>query len=81
VRQIYLPFYRRKWKDSTTGTNEDRIGHHVLSQFASRTLGSFSRDDLQRFLDEKAAAGLSFSTVDHLRWDLLQIFEMAVAET
>ncbi len=81
VRQIYLPFYRRKWKDSTTGTNEDRIGYHLLSEFSSRTLGSFCRDDLQDFLDEKADASLSFSTVDHLRWDLLQIFEMAVAES
>jgi len=27
-----------------------------------------------------AWAGLSFSTVDHLRWDLKQIFDMAVAE-
>ena len=37
-----------------------------------------TRDDLQRFLDSKAS--LSFSTVDHLRWDLKQLFEMAVAE-
>ncbi len=28
----------------------------------------------------KAQAGLSFSVVDHLRWDLKQIFDMAVAE-
>jgi site-specific recombinase XerC len=35
---------------------------------------------LQFFLKGKADAGLSFSTVDHLRWDLTSIFEMAVAE-
>jgi hypothetical protein len=29
---------------------------------------------------EKTRAGLSFSTVDHLRWDLKQIFDMAIAE-
>jgi integrase len=28
----------------------------------------------------KAGAGLSFSVVDHLRWDLSAIFEMAIAE-
>jgi integrase len=33
---------------------------------------------LQDFLDGKA--GLSFSVVDHLRWDLRQIFAMAIAE-
>ena len=47
---------------------------------ASMTLGMFNRDQLQGFLDEKAAGGLSFSTIDHLRWDLRQVFEMAVAE-
>ncbi len=41
---------------------------------------SFRRDELQDLLDEKAKAGLSFSVVDHLRWDMKQIFDMAVAE-
>src|SRR5439155_10303764 len=35
---------------------------------------------MQNLLDRKAAAGLSFSVVGHLRWDLKQIFELAVAE-
>jgi len=78
--QIYLPFYRRKWKRSTVMTNEDRFAHHLTSEFGSRSLGSFSREELQGFLDRKAAAGLSFSTVNHLRWELKQIFDMAVAE-
>ena len=41
---------------------------------------SFKRDELQTLLDAKAGAGLSFSTVDHLRWDIKQIFDMAVSE-
>lgn len=80
VSQIYFPFYRRKWKRSTAMTNEDRIGHQVISEFEKHPLMGFSRDELQAFLDRKGAAGLSFSTVDHLRWDLKQIFEMAVSE-
>jgi len=80
MKEVYLPFYRRKWKTSTTATNEDRLKHHILSEFAERTLNAFTRDGLQTFLDAKAAANLSFSTVDHLRWDLKQIFGMAVAE-
>jgi integrase len=78
VRQVYLPFYRRKWKASTTGCNQGRIGLY-LSEFERDSLKSFSRDKLQAFLDRKAV-GLSHSIVSHLRWDLRQIFRMAVAE-
>ena len=80
VNQVYLPFYRRKWKSSTTACNLDRLRHHISCEFDGRTLGSFTRNGLQDFLDQKAAQGLSFSTVDHLRWDLKQIFQMAVLE-
>jgi integrase len=80
VDRIYLPFYRRKWKDSTTACNADRLKHHLTGEFDGRTLGSFTRTELQDLLDSKAASGLSFSTVDHLRWDLRQVFEMALAE-
>jgi len=80
VERVYLPFYRGKWKRSTAGTNMDRIEHHLIPEFGDCTLGSFHRDQLQQFLNEKAESGLSFSTVDHLRWDLRQVFEMAKAE-
>src|SRR5450432_2168610 len=43
VRQIYLPFYNRKWKRSTAATNLDRLQHHLLAEFEGRTLESFSR--------------------------------------
>lgn len=77
---VYLTFYRRKWKRSTALTNEDRIKHHITSELGQEKLSSFTRDKLQAFLDRKAESGLSFSVVDHLRWDLKQIFGMAVAE-
>ncbi len=80
VTNTYLPFYRRKWKRSSAMTNEGRLRIYLLSALSDRTLGSFTRDELQGFLDDKAAAGLSFSTVAHLRWDLRQILRMAVAE-
>ncbi|MEP7354710.1 MAG: tyrosine-type recombinase/integrase [Acidobacteriota bacterium] len=79
VQQVYLPFYRRKWKRSTTMTNEDRIRHHLTAEFATRSLDSFDRDALQELLDRKGLT-LSFSVVNHLRWDTRQIFGMAVAE-
>jgi integrase len=79
VNNVFLPFYRRKWKRSSAISNEDRLRTH-LQIYAERTLGSFTRDELQTLLDEKAAAGLSYSVVAHLRWDLRQIFRMAVSE-
>lgn len=79
VRDVYLPFYRRKWKRTTTMTNEDRLAHHLTSEFDTRVLGSFDRDELQAFLDRKSQT-LSFIVVDHLRWDPKQTFDMAVAE-
>jgi integrase len=78
VEDVYFPFYQRKWKESTAMTNKDRIRREIVTLFAQRELRMFTRDELQSFLDSKSS--LSFSTVDHLRWDLNQIFEMAVAE-
>jgi len=80
VNQVYLPWYRRKWKTSTTACNIDRLEHHLTCEFADRKLKSLNASELQDFLDRKSAAGLSFSTVDHLRWDLKQIFGMTVVE-
>ena len=80
VNMVYLPFYRRKWKRSTMVSNEDRLGRHLVLEFGARKLGSFRREELQDFLDRKEADGLSYSTVAHLRWDMRQIFRMAVTE-
>jgi len=78
VEQIYFPYYSRKWKRSTRENNVNRIRVHLMV-FEGRELASFRRDELQNLLDRKAGS-LSFSVVDHLRWDLKQIFDMAVAE-
>jgi integrase len=80
VTHTYLPFYQRKWKRSTIDTNVDRFRVHLTPLYGERKLGSVTRDELQDMLDEKAASGLSYSTVAHLRWDLRQVFRMAVQE-
>jgi integrase len=80
VRGVYLPHYRRKWKVSTISTNEDRLRRHLLSEFGRCPVDSLTRDLLEDFLERQASAGLSFSTVDHLRWDLRQIFGLAVED-
>ncbi|HEX5483836.1 MAG TPA: tyrosine-type recombinase/integrase [Terriglobia bacterium] len=81
LAHVYFPFYKRKWKSSTADCNEDRIRHHLLSEYSRRELGSIDRHEVQALLDRKAQQGLSFSTVDHLRWDLTQIFNMALTES
>jgi integrase len=80
VTLTHWPFYARKWKISTKLTNEDRFRTHLTPVYGSRTLGSFNRDELQDLLDAKAKAGLSYSVVAHLRWDLRHVFRMAVQE-
>jgi integrase len=52
---------------------------HLVAFFRNRELSRFSRDELQDLLDLKASQ-FSFSTVDHLRWDLKAIFDLAMAE-
>ncbi len=80
VQVVYLPFCRRKWKASTASTTEQRIRTHLLAAFGEVELAALTRNQLQEFLDRKAAAGLSFSVVAHLRWDLRAILELAVEE-
>jgi integrase len=78
VEKIYLPFYERKWKPSTAASNKDRIMREIVGPLGSRRMDSISRDELQDLLDSRKA--LSFSTVDHTRWDLRQLFGMAETE-
>jgi len=80
VNEIYVPYYSRKWKQSTRENNVNRTSVHLVRAFGDRELSGIKRDELQDLLDAKASGGLSFSVVDHLRWDLRQIFEMAVSE-
>lgn len=62
VKQTYLPFYRGKWKTSTAEDNEGRLRFHLTSAYASRPLYSFSRDELQKVLNQRAA-DYSYSVV------------------
>jgi len=78
VNNVFLPFYRRKWKRVTNKARTESIQHYIVGAFGSRPLASLTRDDMQQFLD--ARKHLAFSMVDHLRWDLKQILDLAVAE-
>ncbi len=79
VAEVYFPYYSRKWKASTKANNVNRVSVHLVRKFGTLELTGFKRDELQDLLDEKARC-LSYSVVDHLRWDMKQIFDMAIAE-
>ena len=78
VQNVFLPQRRRKWKDSTDKTTTERLEAHLLPTFGDRQLPEITREELQRFLDQKAEAKLSKSVIDHLRWDMRTILKMAV---
>src|SRR5262249_13289233 len=80
IRDSFLPFSRRRWKLSTASTTGDRIRKHILTDLGTLEMPSITRDLLQRYLEQKAAQGHSFSLVDHLRWDLRAIFRLAVQD-
>lgn len=80
VLNVYLPQRRKKWKDSTDQTTTERIQSHLLKAFENFELTDLSRDQLQKFLDQKSRS-LSRSVVSHLRWDLNAIFKMAAEDT
>lgn len=79
VTSVYLPLARRKWKASTAMTTEPTINVHLVEPLGPKLLTEIQRKDLQNLLDQKAPV-LSFSVVDHLRWHLRAIFELAISE-
>lgn len=79
VEDVYLPFCRRSWKESTAGTSEQIITKHLVPEFGKRLLHAIQREDLQEFLDRKAE-DLSASVVAHQRWFLNAIFKLAISD-
>ncbi len=78
LKDTYFPLFERKWKGSTADTNRYRIENQLIDAFGDRLLASMTRKELQTFLDSKEDK--SYSTVAHLRWDLKQVFDCALAE-
>jgi integrase len=76
----YLDVKTRKWKASTRGTTEQIIEDHILAPIGGWQLHTITRKTLQTLLDNLAANGKSRSVVDHVRWQLRAIFEMALGD-
>jgi hypothetical protein len=77
IATVFLPHKRKSWKESSSRTTIERINTYLMPEFAGTDLREMSRDGLQRFLDRKAEH-LSKSVIDHLRWDLKSILQLAV---
>ena len=75
---VFFPFYKRKWKPLSYKSRTVSIQHYIVGTFGSRRLDEITRDDMQLFLD--GLKDLAYTTVDHLRWDLKQLMDLAVAE-
>jgi integrase len=79
VNEVYLPFARRTWKESTAGTSEQIIKSHLVAEFGKALLHAIRREELQDCLDQKALR-FSSSVVSHLRWFLSGIFKLALSD-
>jgi len=79
TENVYLPFCRRSWKESTAGTSEQIVKTHLIPEFEKYLLPAIRREELQDFLDRKALE-LSVSPVSHLRWFLNAIFKLALSD-
>ena len=79
VEHKYIPFGERKWKRSTATTTKQRLRQHIIAgELGTKKLGELDRETLQRFLDHRGIS--SYSVVNHLRWDLKAIFDLAIAD-
>jgi hypothetical protein len=78
VNVVHLPVQRGKWKKSTAGTSEQNIRFHLVDALGAHPLRSLKRAELQA-LHEAKATTLGFSVVDHLRWHLISIFDLAIS--
>ncbi len=75
--KVFLPHVTGgKWKRSTLKTTEPRIRRHLVEPLADRPVTGITMTELQALLNGKAA-GLSKSVMDHLRFHLSDIFDMA----
>jgi integrase len=79
VEQKYIPFAERKWKASTAITTKQRLRQHIVKgEMADLRMSELTRERMQDFLDRRGIC--SFSTANHLRWDLKAICDLAVSD-
>jgi len=79
LERVYLPIFREKWKASTAETEEYRIRAHLVRSIGDQLLHRIDRDRLQTVLN-MAARKVGRDVLDHLRFRLKSIFDLAISE-
>ncbi len=79
LERVYLPIFREKWKASTTETEEYRLRAHLVKTIGDQLLHRIDRDRLQTVLNG-AARAVGRDVLDHLRFRLKSIFDLAISE-
>lgn len=79
IELVYIPVCERMWKASTADTEVNRIRFHLVQNLGDKLVRNISRQEMQHLLDE-IAKKCGRSVVDHLRFRLRSIFELAVSE-
>lgn len=79
LEKVYLPIFRQKWKASTTETEEYRLQAHLVRTIGDQLLHRVDRDRLQTVLNT-AARTVGRDVLDHLRFRLKSIFDLAISE-
>ena len=79
VEKVYLPIYREKWKASMAETEEYRLRAHLVKSIGDQLLHRIDRDRLKAVLNG-AARTVGHDVLDHLRFRLRSIFELAISE-
>ena len=63
IYEAYLPYCRRKWKESTAETTEDRIQYYLVRDLGKMEIRNITREMLQCYLEKKTKSGLSHSVL------------------
>jgi len=77
VKQQFVPYAFPVLKPSTQDRYRRTLDNHILAALGARRLCDIGTLDLQRFILQKAATGLSWACVDHYRHLLSRIFSTA----
>ena len=83
VEKDFFPFHRQNWRRLTAESRMDSIRRHILRPLGKRRLSTLTLDEMQSLLDQLFTARdgskqMARSTVNHIRWDIKQIFDLAV---
>jgi len=79
IQSVFFKVRRQAWKVSTAMTSAALIEGHLIPELGPKNLRTITREEMQDLLDAKAQI-LSASVVNHLRFHLRDIFNLAVSE-